>query len=266
MSDRCYFDAGASGYDRGFGSVSPTFIPTLLRAAHLELGQRVLDVATGTGIAAEATARIVGPSGSILATDISTRILEQARQRLAGLTNATFAVEDGQALSIPDNSVDAVLCSMGLMLFPDPALGLSEFRRVLRENGRAAVSVSTTPERSFVARVSTEIARHVPSRAPAAARFFSLGDANHLHRLFAAAGFRAIETATETRRFPFQSFESWFDPIEKGEGNVAQEYVALPTELRRTVREELRRALEVAASPGGPIEVEVEVLFCSGQK
>jgi ubiquinone/menaquinone biosynthesis C-methylase UbiE len=148
------------------------------------------------------------------------RILEQARQRLAGLTNATFAVEDGQALSIPDNSVDAVLCSMGLMLFPDPALGLSEFRRVLRENGRAAVSVSTTPERSFVARVSTEIARHVPSRAPAAARFFSLGDANHLHRLFAAAGFRAIETATETRRFPFQSFDSWFDPIEKGEGNL----------------------------------------------
>jgi ubiquinone/menaquinone biosynthesis C-methylase UbiE len=177
-------------------------------------------VATGTGIAAEAAARIVGPSGSILATDISTRILEQARQRLAGLTNATFAVEDGQALSIPGNSVDAVLCSMGLMLFPDPALGLSEFRRVLRENGRAAVSVSTTPERSFVARVSTEIARHVPSRAPAAARFFSLGDANHLHRLFAAAGFRAIETATETRRFPFQSFDSWFDPIEKGEGNL----------------------------------------------
>jgi ubiquinone/menaquinone biosynthesis C-methylase UbiE len=266
MSDRCYFDAGASGYDQGFGSVSPTFIPTLLRAAHVEVGQRVLDVATGTGIAADAAARVVGPSGIVVATDISIPALEQARQRLAGRGNASLAVEDGQALSAPDGSFDAVLCSMGLMLFPDPALGLSEFHRVLRGKGRAAVSVSTTPEHSFVARVSTVIAQHLPSRAAAAARFFSLGDACHLRRLFAAAGFHGVETATETRRFPFQSFDVWFDPIEKGLGNVAQEYVALPTELRRVVREELRRALEVNISPGGPVEVEVEVLFCSGQK
>jgi ubiquinone/menaquinone biosynthesis C-methylase UbiE len=266
MSDRCYFDAGASGYDRGFGSVSPTFIPTLLRAAHLKLGQRVLDVATGTGIAAEAAARVVGQSGSVVATDISIPALEQARQRLAELVNTSFAVEDGQALSVPDGSFDAVICSMGLMLFPDPALGLSEFHRVLREKGRAAVSVGTTPERSFVARVSTAIARHVPWRTAAAARFSSLGDADRLHRLFVAAGFHAIETATETRRFPFQSFDAWFDPIEKGLGNVAQEYVALPSEVRWAVREEVRRALEVDAAPGGPVEVEVEVLFCSGQK
>ncbi len=266
MSDRRYFDAGASGYDRGFGSVSPTFIPTLLRAAHLEVGHQVLDVATGTGIAAEAAARVVGPSGSVVATDVSIPVLEQARQRLAGTGNVSFAAEDGQASSLPDTSFDAVICSMGLMLFPDPALGLSEFHRVLREKGRIAVSVSTTPERSFVARVSIAIARHVPSRAAAAARFFSLGDASYLRHLFAAVGFHAIETTTETRRFPFQSFDVWFDPIEKGLGNVAQEYVALPTDLRHTVREEVRRALEMDASPGGPVEVEVEVLFCSGQK
>ena len=142
MSDRFYFDAGADGYDRSFGKVSPTFIQTLVQAAHLETGQRVLDVATGTGIAAEAAAEIVGPSGHVIATDISVPILDQARIRLATRANVSFAIEGGQALSFPRESFDAVLCSMGLMLFHDPTQGLSEFHRVLRGGRRARPSPS----------------------------------------------------------------------------------------------------------------------------
>ena len=71
MSERFHFEAGAAGYDRGFGSVSPKFIPALLRAAKLTAGQRVLDVATGSGLAAQAACGIVGPSGHVVATDIS---------------------------------------------------------------------------------------------------------------------------------------------------------------------------------------------------
>ena len=106
---------------------------------------RVLDIATGTGLAAEAAAAAVGPSGHVVAADISPAMLERARERLGGLPNVAFAVEDGQALTFPDGSFDAVLCNMGLMYFPDPARGLSEFHRVLRPGGRAAVSVTTTP-------------------------------------------------------------------------------------------------------------------------
>ena len=84
MSERFHFDSGAAGYDRGFGSVSPKFIPTLLRAAKLAAGQRVLDVATGSGHAAQAACEIVGPSGRVVATDISAPLLDQARERLAG--------------------------------------------------------------------------------------------------------------------------------------------------------------------------------------
>jgi ubiquinone/menaquinone biosynthesis C-methylase UbiE len=70
-------------------------------------------------------------------------MLERARERLGGVPNASFAVEDGQALSFPDGSFDAVLCGLGLMFFPDPARGLAEFHRVLRPGGRAASPSST---------------------------------------------------------------------------------------------------------------------------
>ena len=266
MSERFHFDSGAAGYDRGFGSVSPKFIPTLLRAAKLAAGQRVLDVATGSGHAAQAACEIVGPSGRVVATDISAPLLDQARGRLAGLANVSLAIEDGTALSFPEGDFDVVLCSMGLMLFPDPAQGLSEFIRVLRRGGWAAVSVGTTARRSFVARVSAAIGRHVPSRAAAAARFFSLGDAERLRALIQIAGFRAVDTITETRRFSFPSFDAYFEPIDAGWGNIGGEYVSLASDVRHAVREEVRRELERDEAPGGSIEIEVEILFASGQK
>ena len=60
----------------------------------------------------------------------------KARGRLGKAPNVSVSVEDGQALSFSDASVDAVLCNLGLMFFPDPVRGLSEIRRVLRPGGR----------------------------------------------------------------------------------------------------------------------------------
>jgi hypothetical protein len=121
-------------------------------------------------------------------------------------------------------------------------------------------------EWSFVARVSTTIGRHVPSKAAAAARFFSLGDAERLRAPFRATGLRVVETTLETRRFPFPSFEAYFEPIDAGCGNVALEYISLPPDVRPAVPEDVRREWEGAGVPGSPVEVEVEILFASGRK
>jgi ubiquinone/menaquinone biosynthesis C-methylase UbiE len=264
MSDR-FEGASAEGYDRGFGSVSAQFIPTLLSSARVSPGQRVLDVATGTGIAAKAAVVAVGPTGHVIATDLSSPMLQQARERLGATPNAAFAVGNGQSLAFPDQSFDAVLCAMGLMFFTEPARGLSEFHRTVREGGWAAVSVNTTPEKAFVTRVDAVIARHAGSH-PAAHRYFSLGNASLLRSLFAAAGFRNIGTTTETRRFPFASFSAYFSPIEKGQGPTGRSFVALTATQQDAVREEIRRQLENAPVPGGPINVEVEILFGFGQR
>ena len=160
-----YREEAAAEYDRAFSHVSNYFLPFLLRAARLGPGENVLDVAAGTGIAAEAALAIVGASGSVVAADISPEMVAKARQRLDRMPNASVAVEDGQALSFPDETFDVVLCSLGLMFFPDPARGASEFRRVLSPDGRVAVSVTASPGRSYNGRINVVLARYVPSLA-----------------------------------------------------------------------------------------------------
>ena len=162
-----------------------------------------------------------------------------------------------------DESFDAVVCSLGLMFFPDPQRGLTEFHRVLRPGGRAAVSVNTVPERSYNTRINLAIARHLPSLAEAAARVFSLGDEMKLRSLFEAANFRDVEITTETHSFTLPSFDVYFAPFEQGAGSPGQAFISLPETARRAVREEVQRDL---GDTGGPIEIEVEYRFGSGRR
>ena len=264
MANELSFRAEAAAeYDRAVSHVSAHFLPLLLRAARLAPGQRVLDVATGTGIAAEAALGIVDAVGSVLATDMSPEMVEKARERLVPWPNAAVAVEDGQALSLPDESFDAVVCSAGLMFIPNPARALAGFRRVLRTGGRAAVSVLTAPERSYNGRINVIIARHVPELTQATARTFALGDAAKLRLLFTEAGFRDIETDTEKHRFVLPSFDAYFGPFERGGGSTGQALASLPEATRHAVREEMRQAL---GDRGGAVEIEVENLIASGRR
>ena len=176
-------DEAAAEYDRAFAHVTMHFMPFLLRAAHVAPGMRVLDVATGTGLSADAALAAVGPTGHITAADISPAMVGKARERLGKAPNVSVSVEDGQALSFSDASFDAVLCNLGLMFFPDPVRGLSEIRRVLRAGGRAAVSVNTEVERSYNHQINAMIARYVPSLAESVARTFALGEAAKLRLL-----------------------------------------------------------------------------------
>lgn len=192
VKELSYEGKAAAGYDGAFAQVTTHFAPFLLRAAHITPGMRILDIATGTGLAAEAALSVVGSAGHVTAADLSPAMAEKARARLDQARNASVTVEDGQALSFLDGSFDAVVCSLGLMFFPDPQRGLTEFHRVLRPGGRAAVSVSTVPERSYNTRISLSIARYLPSLAEAAARVSSLGDEMKLKSLFEAANFRDV--------------------------------------------------------------------------
>ena len=264
MAEEIAFQAEAAAeYDRAFSHVSAHFLPFLLRALRLVPGQRVLDVATGTGISAQAALEIVGPTGSVLATDISSEMADKARQRLAGLPNAAIAVQDGQALTLPEASFDAVLCSLGLMFFPDPARGLASFHRVLRPGGRVAVSVKVAPERSYNFRINVVIARHKPGLTNAVARLFALGDEALLKSLFTAAGFVDFETTTEKHTFMLPSFDAWYGPFERGGASTGQLLASLPGTTRHAIRGEMRRLLN---DNGGPVAIEVEHRIASGRR
>src|SRR5262245_64367462 len=97
---------------------------------------RVLDIATGTGLAAEAALGVVGPTGHVTAADFSPAMVERARERLAHAKNASVAVEDGQALSFSDRTFDEVVCSIGLIFFADPYRGHYAFLCLIRSGAR----------------------------------------------------------------------------------------------------------------------------------
>ena len=261
--DLVFKDEAAAEYDRAFAHVAAHFMPFLLRAARVAPGMRVLDIATGTGLSAEAALAAVGPAGQVAAADVSPAMAERARQRLGHAPNASVSVEDGQALSFADCSFDVVLCNLGLMFFPDPARGLWEFRRVLRPGGRAAVSVNTVVERSYNHQINVIIARHMPSLTEAVARTFALGEASRLRSLFAEAGLADIESDTVRRTFVLPSFDAYYGPFERGGASTGQALAALPEELRRAVREEARRDL---ADGGGPVEAEAEYLIVGARR
>jgi ubiquinone/menaquinone biosynthesis C-methylase UbiE len=256
--------SGAAGYDALFAHVTRSFLPALLGAAQIAAGHRVLDVATGTGLAAEAVARLVGASGEVIAGDISSAMLDVAKRNLMDM-RVRLERFDGHALPFPERCFDRVICQLGLAFFDDPARGLAEFNRVLVPGGRTAVSVNSTPERSLFTRIGTVIAQHVPSKAERLNRYASIRTAERLSVLLRGAGFAEVVVRSELRSFSFASFEDYFAGIEVGAGIVGQEYVKLPPELQSIIRDDVRRSFPGGVS-GKPFVVEMEVLIGSGRK
>jgi SAM-dependent methyltransferase len=106
-------------------------------------GQRILDLAAGPGEVGFALLPLIQPDGELLSTDVAPEMVEVARRRAAtlGLEGVSFAVEDAAALTLPDASVDGIICRFGLMLVPDMHGAAAEIARVLRPGGRVVLAV-----------------------------------------------------------------------------------------------------------------------------
>ena len=194
----------------------------MLDLAGVEEGSRVLDVAAGAGGQTLAAARRVGPSGAVLATDISPAILEHAARAAsaAGLTNVATREMDGEQLEIEGESYDAVISRVGLIYFPDQLLAVQAQRRALRPGGRVGAIVYSTPDRNEFFSIPVSIIRRraeLPPPAPGQPGPFSLGADGAIEALFQRAGLSDIEvrridaplrlpSAAECLRFEQESF------------------------------------------------------------
>jgi ubiquinone/menaquinone biosynthesis C-methylase UbiE len=263
MTETLYV-GGATGYDQMFARVTQAFIPVLLDAARIAAGQSILDVATGTGAAARTARDRAGLGGEVIAGDISATMLDVARRNPenAGITFEQF---DSHKLPYPDARFDRVICQLGLAFFDDPGRGLAEFRRILKPGGRAAAIINSTPERSLFTRIGTVIGQHVPERAEQLNRYASIRTIERLRDLFSGAAFSDVEVRAETRSFSFVSFDDYFAGTEAGAGISGQEYVKLPLETRKAVRETMRHSFPDSGSRR-PFVVDMEVLVGAGNK
>jgi len=158
-------------------------------------GERVLDVACGTGIVARRAVRRVGSGGKIVGLDINEGMLEVAR-KVSAETRLAIEWHQGDAtdMPLPDRAFDVVFCQQGLQFFPDRPVALDEMHRVLVHNGRLALSVLRSIEHNPGYRLLAEaLERHVGPDAGAmmSSPFPSLS-ADELRDLITGAGFRQV--------------------------------------------------------------------------
>ena len=122
----------------------------LVELAGIKPGDKVLDVAAGAGEPSLTAARVVGPEGSVIATDISTNMLTAGRERAAaaGIDNVEFVESDASALDFPPESFDAALSRWGIIFEPDGEATAARVRGFLKPGAKMAISSWGPPERS----------------------------------------------------------------------------------------------------------------------
>jgi ubiquinone/menaquinone biosynthesis C-methylase UbiE len=172
----------------------------MLEMAGVRLGQRILDIAAGAGEQSISAAKKVGPSGYVLATDISANILEFAKEMAgkAGVNNIETKVMDGENLSVEDETFDVVISRVGLIYFPDQQKALREMWRALKPGGKVAAIVYSTPEKNKFFSIPVSIIRNrakLPPPSPGQPGPFSLGAEGVIEKEFSQAGFVNVKSA-----------------------------------------------------------------------
>jgi ubiquinone/menaquinone biosynthesis C-methylase UbiE len=219
----------------------------LVERADLQPGERVLDVACGTGIVARTAASRVAPSGRVAALDMNPAMLEVARD-LPADAPPPIEWQQGSATQLPygDAQFDVVLCQHGFQFFPDRVQAAREMHRVLADGGRVAVIVLQAIERHPVFESIMGALAHRLGRPPSQfAVPFALADAKELMQHFHAAGFGDVEVEPANIEARFPDAER-FVPL-----MAASSAAAVPAfaELQTPERESLLRSVAVDAKP-----------------
>jgi ubiquinone/menaquinone biosynthesis C-methylase UbiE len=253
-TERPVADDPAEIYDRYLvPSLIAPLVPELLARAAPRHGERVLDVACGTGAAARGVAPLVGSPGTVVGLDVNLAMLAVAGGRSAP-RGAAIEWREGSAEDLPFAAgvFDLVLCQQGLQYFSDRVAAVREMRRVLAPTGRVAVAVWRGVERfPFDAALNAIIERRLG--APVLTTPYALGDPRDLRELLEEGGFREIV-------IDFFDFDARFPEPDRyvalfvlGAASVLPEFAAMGEAERDELVQAVRRdaAGTIAASTEG---------------
>jgi SAM-dependent methyltransferase len=227
----------------------------LIVASRLMTGERVLDLACGTGIVARKAAARVGPGGSAVGVDVNPKMLEVARQVSAtSRTPVEYIESNAQSLPFPDASFDVVFCQQGLQFFTDRLAALEEVHRVSTPRGRAIFAIWRGPEHhtAMTDLDSKVLARHLPaevlegSDAP-----FWLGDLSEVRRLLRTAGFGDVHIRSHVGEVRFASARKMLDGVCGAHAPLAGAIAELSDAVREAMYEEVERAFQTYCDDEG---------------
>ncbi len=215
----------------------------LLRALAVAPGDKVLDLASGTGEPALTLARRQ-PHAVITGIDAAEGMVRVAQKKVAAerLPNISFRTMPAERLDFADASFDKALCRFGVMLFEDPLKGCREIHRVLKPGGAFAFAVLGTPEsmttmswaaRAFKGRVPEE-------HQPPLEKVTSLGRPGVLDGMLKSAGFAQFSVTPHRFDYQYESFEAYWSAMEASE-ILRQQFNAMPVAEQANVRDEIAR-------------------------
>ena len=198
-----YGGSAPESYERYFvPAIGGPLAHDLIAEAAIRPGERVLDVACGTGVVARLAAERVGVAGSVAALDINAAMLDVARTVNASTVPPIRWYESpAESMPLPDGAFDVVLCQLGLQFVADRTAVLREMHRVAAKGGRVLVSV---PRPSvFFGVLEDAFARRIPGAAAFVRTVFSLNDPVEVEQLFHGADFRDVNVRQYKKRLQF---------------------------------------------------------------
>ena len=258
------WDKACAYYERYWQAQLEPAQRCLLEMAALQPGERVLDVACGTGLVTFRAAEAVGAGGHVLATDISEEMVKTGRElaNQRGLTQVAFERMDAENLKVPDAEFDAALCSLGLMYVPEPVDALTEMKRALKPGGRAVAAVWGERKNCGWAEIFPIVDSRVESEV--CPLFFLLGGEAELEKTFEDAGFADIETERLSVILEYSSDEDACGAAFEG-GPVALAYSRFDEKTTQEARSEYLATIEVFRRGGG-FEIPGEFVVTRGRK
>jgi SAM-dependent methyltransferase len=240
-------ESPAEVYDRYLGrAIADPFTRVLLDSARPRPGERVLDLAAGTGSVARHVAPIVGVEGRVVALDINAAMLAVGRD-LPAPAGPPIEWREGDAvnLDLPDQAFDLVLCQQGLQFFPDRRAALREIRRVLTPEGRTVISVWQDLDHHPVYKALFEVtARKLRTNVSDFDVAFSLGDANALRTLLQEAGFGHVEVTPRSLEIRLPSPERFVQITVTGAATSVPAFMRMSAETRSALVEAIAGELE----------------------
>jgi SAM-dependent methyltransferase len=242
----------------------------MLDLANIRVGDRVLEVAAGTGDLSMMVARRVGRNGHVLATDISAAMLNRAAQaaREASLINVETRLMNAENLELEANSFDGVLCRMGLMLFPNPLTTLTSMQRIVKQEGRVAVMVHSAAARNPYHGLPLEIVRRIGSIAsppPEQPGMFALGGPGVLEGTFRTSGLRDVSVRPVAIRRKYSSLAEAIKSMKESHAVLRNHLAKLNDADQDRAWKEIEQEMSQFESANG-FEAPGEVLIGAGTK
>ena len=240
--------------------------PGLVALAQLRPGERVLDLACGSGVVTRLVAPQVGPTGRVTGLDINAPMLDVARS-LPTPDGApiTWVQASAVAMDLPDAAFDVILCQQGFQFFADKPAALREMRRVLVPAGRLLFSVWKGSGPYQIA-IAEALERHV---GPDAAKKFRahrvVPDADTLHRMLIAAGFRDVEVRPSAMSVRLPPMDSFVLKHLSGNGGIAEAVAAVSDDRRAALVAHVKAALEPYTDRDG-VSVPDEINIATARK